>query len=136
MQLEPAGPSADGFGLVAAAVASWPPVRVVRWAGPGGSAAAVSSSRDRQEQDDRGTDAEDSALVRRCLAGEERAFELLFLRHRGPVTGLVYRVLGPSPELEDLVQEVFIQVLRSLGTFRDEARFSTWLYRVALNVVL
>jgi RNA polymerase sigma factor (sigma-70 family) len=45
-------------------------------------------------------------------------------------------MLGPSPELEDLVQEVFIQVLRSLASFRDEARFSTWLYRVALNVVL
>jgi RNA polymerase sigma-70 factor (ECF subfamily) len=80
--------------------------------------------------------AEDRELVRRCLQGDERAFERLFLRHRGAVAGLVYRMLGPSPELEDLVQEVFLQVLRSLGSFRDEARFSTWLYRVALNVVL
>jgi len=79
---------------------------------------------------------DDRELVRRCRGGDERAFERLFLRHRGPVTGLVYRMLGPGPELEDLVQEVFIQVLRSLGSFRDEARFSTWLYRVALNVVL
>jgi RNA polymerase sigma-70 factor (ECF subfamily) len=79
---------------------------------------------------------EDRDLVRRCRGGDERAFERLFLRHRSPMTGLVYRMLGPSPELEDLVQEVFIQVLRSLGSFRDEARFSTWLYRVALNVVL
>jgi RNA polymerase sigma-70 factor (ECF subfamily) len=83
-----------------------------------------------------GAGTEDIELVRRCQAGEERAFELLFLSHRKQVTGLVYRMLGPSPELEDLVQDVFIQVLRSLGTFRDEARFSTWLYRVALNVVL
>lgn len=79
---------------------------------------------------------EDRELVRRCRGGDERAFERLFVRHRGAVTGLVYRMLGPSPELEDLVQDVFIQVLRSLGSFRDEARFSTWLYRVALNVVL
>jgi RNA polymerase sigma-70 factor, ECF subfamily len=79
---------------------------------------------------------EDSELVRRCQAGDERAFERLFLRHRGSVTRLVRRMLGPSPELEDLVQEVFLQVLRSLHGFRDEARFSTWLYRVALNVVL
>jgi RNA polymerase sigma-70 factor (ECF subfamily) len=79
---------------------------------------------------------DDSELVRRCLQGEERAFERLFLRHRGSVTALVHRLLGPGPELEDLVQDVFIQVLRTLSTFRDEARFSTWLYRVALNVVL
>ena len=79
---------------------------------------------------------EDRELVRRCRGGNERAFERLFLRHRGPVTRLVFRMLGPSPELEDLVQDVFIQVLRSLASFRDEARFSTWLYRVALNVVL
>lgn len=79
---------------------------------------------------------EDSELVRRCQSGDERAFERLFQRHRASVTRLVYRMLGPSAELEDLVQEVFVQVLRSLHGFRDEARFSTWLYRVALNVVL
>jgi RNA polymerase sigma-70 factor (ECF subfamily) len=80
--------------------------------------------------------AEDRELVRRCQAGEERAFERLFARHRGSVARLVQRMLGPSPDLDDLVQEVFLQVLRSLHGFRDEARFSTWLYRVALNVVL
>jgi RNA polymerase sigma-70 factor (ECF subfamily) len=79
---------------------------------------------------------EDSELVRRCQAGEERAFERLFVRHRSSVTRLVYRMMGPTPELEDLVQEVFLQVLRSLHGFRDQARFSTWLYRVGLNVVL
>jgi len=81
-------------------------------------------------------DTEDGELVRRCRAGDERAFEQLFRRHSAQVSGLVYRTLGPSPELEDLVQEVFLQVVRSLGTFREEARFSTWLYRVAMNVVL
>jgi RNA polymerase sigma-70 factor (ECF subfamily) len=81
--------------------------------------------------------AEDVELVRRCREErDERAFESLFLRHRGSVTALVHRMLGPGPELEDLVQDVFVQVLRTLGTFREEARFSTWLYRVALNVVL
>jgi RNA polymerase sigma-70 factor (ECF subfamily) len=80
--------------------------------------------------------AEDRELVHRCLQGDEQAFERLYLRHRGVVAGLVYRMLGPSPELEDLVQEVFLQVLRSLASFREEARFSTWLYRIALNVVL
>jgi RNA polymerase sigma-70 factor (ECF subfamily) len=79
---------------------------------------------------------EDSELVRRCQAGDEQAFERLFSRHRSSVTRLVYRMLGPTPELEDLVQEVFLQVLRSLHGFREQARFSTWLYRVGLNVVL
>jgi RNA polymerase sigma-70 factor, ECF subfamily len=82
------------------------------------------------------SDTEDGELVRRCRAGDERAFELLFRRHSAQVSGLVYRTLGPSPEQEDLVQEVFLQVVRSLGSFREEARFSTWLYRVAMNVVL
>ena len=81
-------------------------------------------------------DAEDAELVGRCRTGDAHAFELLFQRHRGPVTRLVYRMLGPSSDLEDLVQDVFLQVIRSLESFRDEARFSTWLYRVALNVVL
>jgi RNA polymerase sigma-70 factor (ECF subfamily) len=82
------------------------------------------------------TDGEDAELVRRCREGDERAFELLFQRHSGQVTGLVYRMVGAGPDLEDLVQDVFVQVIRSLSGFRDEARFSTWLYRVAVNVVL
>lgn len=82
------------------------------------------------------TDAEDAELVRRCREGDARAFQLLFERHSGQVTGLVYRMIGPGPDLEDLVQDVFVQVIRSLSGFRDEARFSTWLYRVTVNVVL
>jgi len=105
-----------------------------------GGAVAVTRGLDAEERAKREAQqdaaAQDRELVRRCREGDERAFESLFLRHRASVTGLVYRMLGPSPELEDLAQEVFIQVLRSLGSFRDEARFSTWLYRVALNVVL
>jgi RNA polymerase sigma-70 factor, ECF subfamily len=48
----------------------------------------------------------------------------------------VFRMLGPSHEIEDLVQEVFVQVMRSLGAFQGNAQFSTWLYRVTVNVVL
>lgn len=81
-------------------------------------------------------EAADVELVRRCQAGDAAAFAQLFRRHAGLVSGLVHRMLGPSPDLEDLVQEVFLQVIRSLGSFRDEARFSTWLYRVTVNVVL
>jgi RNA polymerase sigma-70 factor (ECF subfamily) len=76
----------------------------------------------------------DRALVERALAGEEAAFRQLFVRHRDDAARVVYRMLGPSPEVEDVVQEVFLHVYRSLGSFRGDARFSTWLYRLAVNV--
>lgn len=76
----------------------------------------------------------DRALVERALAGEEAAFRQLFVRHRDDAARVVYRMLGPSPEVEDVVQEVFLHVYRSLKSFRGDARFSTWLYRLAVNV--
>jgi RNA polymerase sigma-70 factor, ECF subfamily len=78
----------------------------------------------------------DSELIELCRAGDAEAFGALFDRHRAEVTRLVFRMLGPSADLEDLVQEVFVQVIRSLGAFQGHAQFSTWLYRVTVNVVL
>jgi len=77
-----------------------------------------------------------SDLVTRCRAGEAAAFRQLFREHRVPVTRLVHRMTSGSPDLEDLVQEVFVQVHKSLGGFRREALLSTWIYRIAVNVVL
>jgi RNA polymerase sigma-70 factor (ECF subfamily) len=75
-------------------------------------------------------------LVRRCQSGDVVAFRELFRRHRDDVARLTHRMLGSSRDLEDVVQEVFVQVHRSIGEFRYGARFSTWLYRVTVNVVL
>jgi RNA polymerase sigma-70 factor (ECF subfamily) len=75
-------------------------------------------------------------LLRRCQAGDTEAFRLLFRDHRDDVARLVHRMLGPSADLEDVVQEVFVQVHKSLDSFRHDSRFSTWLYRVTVNVVL
>ncbi len=75
-------------------------------------------------------------LVARCRAGEAEAFRQLFAEHRASVTRLVHRMTGGSADLEDLVQEVFVQVHRSLGGFRREAQLGTWIYRIAINVVL
>jgi RNA polymerase sigma-70 factor (ECF subfamily) len=75
-------------------------------------------------------------LVERCKAGDNAAFREIFRLHRTDVARLVQRMLGQSSDLDDLVQEVFLQVHRSIRDFRSEARFSTWLYRVAVNVVL
>jgi RNA polymerase sigma-70 factor (ECF subfamily) len=75
-------------------------------------------------------------LIERCHAGDRAAFRELFARHRADVTRLVFRMMGRRAEVDDLVQEVFLQVHRSLRDFRGDARFSTWLHRVTVNVVL
>jgi RNA polymerase sigma-70 factor (ECF subfamily) len=75
-------------------------------------------------------------LVRRSQRGDRIAFAELFRRHRGDVSRLVFRMLGPSADTEDVVQEVFLQVHKSLGEFRGQAKFTTWLHRVTVNVVL
>jgi RNA polymerase sigma-70 factor (ECF subfamily) len=75
-------------------------------------------------------------LVEQCKAGDAEAFRKLFLQHRADVARLVHRMLGASSDLDDVVQEVFLQVHRSIKDFRGNARFTTWLYRVTVNVVL
>ncbi len=75
------------------------------------------------------------SLVERARAGDEAAFRELYLQHRGAVARLVSRMMGPGPEVEDLVQDVFLHVYRSLPSFRGDAKFSTWLYRLTVNVV-
>lgn len=79
---------------------------------------------------------EDEGLLRRAGAGDAAAFREIFLRHRGDVSRLVYRMLSAPSDLEDVVQEVFVQVFRSLKDFRGQSKFSTWLHRVTVNVVL
>ena len=74
------------------------------------------------------------ALIDRAQAGDASAFREIFKTHRQDVARVVYRMLGPSADMEDVVQEVFLHVYRSLGSFRGDSRFSTWLYRLAVNV--
>jgi RNA polymerase sigma-70 factor (ECF subfamily) len=64
------------------------------------------------------------------------AFREVYTRHRQDVARLVYRMLGQRPEAEDVIQEVFFQVFRSLKDFRGQSKFTTWLHRVTVNVVL
>jgi RNA polymerase sigma factor (sigma-70 family) len=75
-------------------------------------------------------------IVRRAQRGEPAAFAELFRKHRNAVAAIAYRRLGPGADLDDVVQEVFLQVHRSLPEFKGQAKFSTWLHRVAVNVVL
>jgi RNA polymerase sigma-70 factor (ECF subfamily) len=85
--------------------------------------------------------AEVDEVVERAKSGDREAFRELFRRHRADVARLAYRMLGASrgcspADLEDLIQEVFLQVHKSLSDFRGQSKFTTWLHRVTVNVVL
>lgn len=79
---------------------------------------------------------EDESMVTRAAAGDRAAFRALYERHRADVARRVYRMLGPRQDIDDVVQEVFVQVYRSLPDFRAQSKFTTWLHRVTVNVVL
>ena len=68
--------------------------------------------------------------------GDAEAFETIYKQHSGHVYGLCLRMLRDPVEAEDLVQDVFMQLFRKIHTFRGESAFSTWLYRLAANLVL
>jgi RNA polymerase sigma-70 factor (ECF subfamily) len=74
-------------------------------------------------------------LLAKAITGDAAAFRGLYARHRHDVARLVFRMLGQR-DLDDVVQEVFVQVHRSLRDFRGQSKFSTWLHRVTVNVVL
>lgn len=80
--------------------------------------------------------AEADEIVERAKRGDREAFRELFRRHRNDVARLAYRMLGANADLEDVIQEVFLQVHKSLADFRGQSKFSTWLHRVTVNVVL
>jgi RNA polymerase sigma-70 factor (ECF subfamily) len=78
----------------------------------------------------------DVALVPACQRGDRGAFRALFEQYREPVLRLAYRFTGHVDDAEDLAQEIFVRLFERLGTFRGESSFSTWLYRLAVNVCL
>jgi RNA polymerase sigma-70 factor (ECF subfamily) len=78
----------------------------------------------------------DEVAVSRYLAGDVSAFGEIFDRHGPYVYNIVYGVLNQEDEARDVTQDVFLQVHRSLASFRHGSRFSTWLYRIALNRAL
>ena len=78
----------------------------------------------------------DSELVQSWRSGDPGAFEKLVRRHERRVFSLVYRMLGSREEAEDVAQEAFLSLHRNGHRFRGEARFSTFVYRVAANAAL
>src|SRR4029077_18761849 len=75
-------------------------------------------------------------LVARAQRGEEAAFEALFNQHKRRVYALCLRMIGNPADAEELTQEAFLCVFRKIHTFRGDSAFSTWLHRLATNIVL
>ncbi len=75
----------------------------------------------------------DFALIREFNSGKERSFSDLILRHRDKVRNLCYITLGDSDYVDDVIQDVLVNVYQNLNSFRFEAKFSTWLYRITVN---
>ncbi len=77
-----------------------------------------------------------NALVDRAASGDNAAFEQLYREHNGRIYALCLRMTGRPAEAEELTQQAFIRAWEKLHTFRGDASFSTWMHRLAANVVL
>ena len=91
------------------------------------------------EQNREGTETSmqsDVELLERSKGGDALAFKQLVIRHERRVAGVVYSMLGRTPEAEDVGQEVFIRFYQSLGKFKGDSALSTYLIRIAINLSL
>lgn len=82
------------------------------------------------------TPLDDTALVEAAIAGDTAAFDVLVTRHRRSVYQVCYRFVNHHEDAADLTQDTFVRAWKALASFRGQARFSTWIYRIAVNVCL
>jgi RNA polymerase sigma-70 factor (ECF subfamily) len=78
----------------------------------------------------------EAEAIRLAQQGDAGAFDRIYRLHSRRVYALCLRMVGNTAEAEDLTQDAFLQLFRKIGTFRGESAFSTWLHRLAVNVVL
>ncbi len=78
--------------------------------------------------------ATDEELVARCLAGDTECFNQLVVRWERPIFALAYRLLGHDEDARDVCQDTFLRAFRALPGFKGQAKFSSWLYRIAINL--
>ena len=79
---------------------------------------------------------EDEKLMAETARGDEYAFELLVTRHQSRMLNLIYRFIGNRTQARDLAQEVFIRVWQAAPRYKPQAKFTTWIYRLAANLCL
>jgi RNA polymerase sigma factor (sigma-70 family) len=94
---------------------------------------AAQSSLDLKEQRKRDSRAEDSTLIQRAIAGDNRAYKKLMQKYRDAIFNFIFKMVRDRQQVEDLTQEAFIKAFASLKNFNDEYAFSTWLYKIATN---
>lgn len=99
--------------------------------GPSGSNAALPSTAKPES-----SYAEERAIIERLRSGEHEAFEMIFRRYINRVYQQVIALVGNDADAEEIVQEVFLAIYRKAKSFRGDSAFSTWLYRLTLNVCL
>ena len=78
----------------------------------------------------------DSDLITRAAGGDATAFQALVERHRVMVYRVAFQFAGNHHDAEDIAQDVFIKVYRSLDKFRQDAQLTSWLYRIAMNACI
>ena len=84
----------------------------------------------------RDQEASDLTLVSAAQAGDHHAFTALVQRHDTAMRRLAFRMLGNAHTMDDVLQEAYIKAFRALPTFRDDAQFSSWLYRITYNACI
>ncbi|MGB6944575.1 MAG: RNA polymerase sigma factor [Bryobacteraceae bacterium] len=78
----------------------------------------------------------DSELMLRVRDGDQGSFELLLEKHRGPMIHFLHRMVRNDGVAEELTQEVFLRVYKSRGSYQPSAKFTTWLFRIAMHLAL
>ncbi|MCX6346260.1 MAG: sigma-70 family RNA polymerase sigma factor [Armatimonadetes bacterium] len=94
------------------------------------------TSKQKSEQGKVLTRAEEQALLQRCKDGENGAFDELVHRYQKRVFNFAYGIAGNPDDANDVAQEAFVRVFNSIQTFRGDANFTTWIYRIVTNVYL
>ena len=85
--------------------------------------------------DEKTSNLSDEVLARLAAHGNGEAFDEIYTRHRGFAYSVAFRMTGNEADAEDLMQDAFVSVFRKVGSFRGDASFTTWLYRVVTNQV-
>ncbi|MDH5174544.1 MAG: sigma-70 family RNA polymerase sigma factor, partial [Elusimicrobiota bacterium] len=78
----------------------------------------------------------DEILVKKSQKGDYPSFEELVKRYEKKIYNLAYRIMGNKKDASDVLQETFLQAFKKLSGFKGKAKFSTWLYRIAVNICL
>ncbi len=82
------------------------------------------------------TAVDENKLVNKAVKGDNSAFEALMEKHMGIIYNIALRMAANQDDAEDMTQEIMIKIFRSLGSFKGNSKFSTWIYRVAVNTCL